>query len=62
MLEKPEILIAWENAVEARPQVCWNCEWFSESSYHCGAHDAEPPAEFAATDKACSDWLLQIPF
>ena len=61
MLKKPEILIAWERAVEARPQVCWNCERFMAES-HCELYETEPPSDFAATDKACPDWLLEIPF
>lgn len=55
---EPDHVKIWRNGP---PACCHTCEKYSEEGI-CQVHDAEPPEEFAATDGACKDWLMDLPF
>ena len=57
--EKPKILIDYENM--KRPKICHTCESYDISGI-CLKHMAEPPKDFAETDKACPDHEEDAPF
>jgi len=60
--QKPEFLIQYEEWIKAGPpKCCHNCDSYSEQG-HCLHFDMRPPEEFAATQDACPDWSLEIPF
>lgn len=61
MNPKPECLIEWEKTTMNPPQVCYNCDFYTIAGF-CEKHQAEPPADFAATPGACDSWVQLIPF
>ena len=56
---KPAALIDYENA---RPRLCWDCNYFHRETNHCHKHAATPPAQFQETPSACPDWKEHDPY
>lgn len=60
--KKPDFLMQWhEWRLQGPPKCCHNCEYYG-SEGHCHKYDMRPPDEFAGTQDACNDWMLEIPF
>ena len=56
---EPEIVRVWK-ARPSMPECCHTCDHYDADGV-CDVHKAEPPEDFAATDKACPAWAF-IPF
>ena len=56
---KPAALVDYENA---RPRLCWDCNYFHRDSSHCHKHAATPPDQFQGTPSACQDWKAFDPY
>jgi len=54
---EPERVAMWRVA----PKCCHTCEYYNKDGV-CLEHKSEPPEDFAATDGACPQWSLAIPF
>ena len=60
--EEPEWLkIATYYRVNWPPRVCHTCDNYDVGG-QCRQFGMEPPEEFAATDRACPEWIEEIPF
>ena len=59
---EPSFVVQWRE-VERKgpPKCCHTCEWY-EADGKCAKHEMEPPAEFAATEDECPDWIRECPF
>jgi hypothetical protein len=60
--EEPEWLkIAKYYRMNWPPRVCHTCDHYDESG-QCRQFGMEPPADFASTDRACTEWVEEVPF
>lgn len=59
---KPPKLIEYEKLVnQGPPRYCHNCDDYNQDGY-CVTFGEAPPAEFASSEGACKNWVLEIPF
>ena len=61
----PAEVIKWREAktyVANGPiECCHTCDYYDDKGT-CTVYGMQPPEEFAATDKACDQWDMEIPF
>lgn len=58
---EPEYVVKWREAIAKPPKCCHTCDHYAADG-KCVFHWAEPPADFAATNGACNDWVEIMPF
>lgn len=59
---KPQALIDYlETIARGVPRVCWSCLHYDQGG-RCDLYGSQPPADFAAEDGACGDWIDELPF
>jgi hypothetical protein len=60
---EPQFLIDYREWLQAGPpKCCHTCEHYGVDGL-CAKHEmAAPPAEFAATEDECPDWIMECPF
>jgi hypothetical protein len=59
---EPQFLVDYREWVKAGPpKCCHTCDWYEDDG-KCAKYEMEPPAEFAATEDECHDWIEECPF
>lgn len=63
MMETPAAVLRYRELIkQGPPRFCHTCDHFDKEEGHCAHFDATPPADFTATENACDQWTVEVPF
>lgn len=63
MMETPPAVLRYRELIDqGPPRLCHTCDHFDKEDGHCAHFNATPPADFTATENACDQWVIEIPF
>jgi len=57
----PKHYTDWLDIATKTPHLCHNCDHYDTKGV-CTKFDMTPPEDFAATNGACEEWVIEIGF